>query len=222
VKLMAEVKVVKRWPRLGQVSPRALQFKAVEQPQTPPRVVAIGASTGGPIVINTILSGLPADFSLPVLIVQHMAEGFICGFADWLGRSSRLPVHVASQGEQVLPGNVYIAPYGYHLQAAAGDLITLNREAPVNGQRPAVAVLFRSVAEVYGGGAIGILLTGMGADGALELKLLKDRGAVTIAQDQASSVIYGMPGEAAKLDAASYVLPPGMIVDVLALMDTKK
>jgi len=222
VKLMAEVKVVTRWSRLGKRPPKPLPFKAIEHPQAPPRVVAIGASTGGPMVINTILSSLPADFSLPVLIVQHMAEGFIRGFADWLGLSSRLPVHVASQGEQVLPGHVYIAPYGYHLRAAAGDVITLNKEAPVNGQRPAVAVLFRSVAEVYGGGAVGILLTGMGADGALELKLLKDRGAVTIAQDQTSSVIFGMPGEAARLDAARYVLPPVIIVAALAQMGTRK
>src|SRR5450631_342675 len=96
VKLMAEVKVVKRWPRLGRELPKQLSFKAVEYPRTPPRVVAIGASTGGPVVINTILSSLPADFSLPVLIVQHMAEGFIRGFVDWLALSSRLPVHVAS------------------------------------------------------------------------------------------------------------------------------
>jgi two-component system chemotaxis response regulator CheB len=218
VKLMAEVRVVKRWPRPGKGASRSLPFTAVARPQAAPRVVAIGASTGGPVVIKTILSSLPAEFSLPVLIVQHMAEGFIRGFVDWLALSSRLPVHVASNGVKLLPGHVYIAPYGYHMQAAAGDVVTLNREAPENGQRPAVAVLFRSVAEVYGGGAVGILLTGMGDDGALELKLLKDRGAVTIAQDQSSSVIYGMPGEAAKLVAAGYILPPEQIVAALTQM----
>ena len=215
IKLMAEVKVVKRWPRTAKGAPQPLWQAAVEPAQTNHQVVAIGASTGGPVVINTILSGLPPGFPLPVLIVQHMASGFIQGFADWLNITSRLPVHVASQGEFVLPGHVYIAPDGFQMLAKHGGRIALTRSATEIGQCPSVSALFRSVAAVYGAKAVGILLTGMGNDGARELKLMKDRGAVTIAQDRESSVIFGMPGEAVNLDAAGYILPPDKIVGYL-------
>ncbi len=216
VKLMAEVKLVKRWPGSGKRAPSALPRTVAGQGAVNSRVVAIGASTGGTVVINTILSGLPPGFPLPVLIVQHMAPGFIQGFADWLGISSRLPVHVASQGERMLPGHVYIAPDGYQMLAEHGDRIALTGSAPENGQCPSVSALFRSVAAVYGGNAVGILLTGMGDDGARELKLMRDRGAVTVAQDRESSVIFGMPGEAVRLDAAVYLLPPDRIAALLA------
>ncbi|MBI2354344.1 MAG: chemotaxis-specific protein-glutamate methyltransferase CheB [Deltaproteobacteria bacterium] len=215
VKLMAEVRVVKRWPRAGRRASPPLSRTAVGQAAEKPRVVAIGASTGGPVVINTILSALAPGFPLPVLIVQHMAPGFIRGFAEWLGLSTRLPVHVASQGERMLPGHVYIAPEEFQMLAGIGDTISLTRSDPENGQRPSVSTLFRSIADVYGSSAVGILLTGMGDDGARELKLMKDKGAVTIAQDRQSSVIFGMPGEAVKLGAASYVFPPAKIVAYL-------
>jgi len=215
VKLMAEVKVVKRWSRPGKGLPLTVPPAAGAPAASPPQVVAIGASTGGPVVINTILSSLPADFPLPLLIVQHMADGFIHGFADWLNLSSRLPVRVASHGESMLAGHVYIAPDGFHMLAEPGGRIALTRSAPENGQRPSVSLLFRSVAEAYGRNAVGILLTGMGDDGALELKLMKSRGAVTMAQDQKSSIIFGMPGEAVRLGAATYVLPPERIAAYL-------
>ena len=223
VKLMAEIKVVKRWSRVAKGEPQPLWQAAAEPAQTNNhQVVAIGASTGGTVAINTILSRLPPGFPLPVLIVQHMAPGFIQGFADWLNITSRLPVHVASQDELMLPGHAYIAPDGFQMLVKHGGRISLVRSASENGQCPSVSALFRSVAAVYGGKAIGIILTGMGNDGARELKLMKDGGAVTIAQDPASSVIYGMPGEAAKLDAARYVLPPGIIVAALTQMGTKR
>jgi two-component system chemotaxis response regulator CheB len=216
VKLMAEVKVVKRWPRVAKGESKPLRQEADEPAQTDHQIVAIGASTGGPMAINTILSGLPPGFPLPVLIVQHMAPGFIQGFADWLNITSRLPVHVALQGELVLPGHVYIAPDGFHMLAKHGGRIALTRSVPENGQCPSVSALFRSVAAVYGGKGVGIILTGMGNDGAMELKLMKNRGAVTIAQDRESSVIFGMPGEAVNLNAASYVLTLDRIVGYLA------
>ena len=215
IKLMAEVKMVKRWPRTAKGEPQPLWQAACEPAQTTNhQVVAIGASTGGPVAINTILSGLPPGFSLPVLIVQHMAPGFVQGFADWLN-TPRLPVHVASQNELALPGHAYIAPDGFQMLAKHGGRIALIRSAPENGQCPSVSALFRSVAAVYGGKAVGIILTGMGNDGARELKLMKNRGAVTIAQDRESSVIFGMPGEAVNHDAAGYVLNPVGIVGYL-------
>lgn len=216
VKLMAEVKLVRRWPRMGKcTSPPVWQGVSGQSPAIYPQAVAIGASTGGPVVINTILSGLPSNFPLPVLIVQHMAAGFIRGFVDWLNLSSRLPVRVATHGELLLPGHVYIAPEGSHLEVKEGGRIALTRSILEHGQCPSVSALFRSMAEVYGRNAVGILLTGMGDDGAQELKLMKIRGAVTIAQDRESSVIYGMPGEAEKIGAVTYFFPPDRIVEFL-------
>ncbi|MGD0584883.1 MAG: chemotaxis-specific protein-glutamate methyltransferase CheB [Oryzomonas sp.] len=218
VKLMAGVKVVRRWPRSGKKIPPPLCLIAPIQVNAAPRIVALGASTGGPVVINTILSSLPRDFPLPLMVVQHMAPGFISGFVDWLNISSRLPVRVARHEEQILPGYVYVATEGLHMEAAFGGRIRLSGNNPENGQRPSVSALFRSVAEVYGSNAVAILLTGMGDDGAQEMKLLKDRGAVTMAQDRESSVIFGMPGEAVKLGAADYVLPPDRIAATLELL----
>lgn len=222
VKLMAEVTVIKRRPRQDNHLPPPLLQPAREQAFIVPQVVAIGASTGGPVAVNTILSGLPHNFPLPVLIVQHMAEGFIQGFAEWLNISSCLPVHVATQNEKILPGHVYVAPDGFHMVSDAGGRIALTRSEPERGQRPSVSALFRSVADFYGGNAIGILLTGMGDDGARELKLMKECGCVTMAQDRESSIIFGMPGEAVKLDAATYVLPPDEILAALKRLVTAR
>lgn len=216
VKLMSEIRMVRRWPLPKK---REDAFAATEATQTKlqasPRIVAIGASTGGPVVIRDILSGLGKKFPLPVMIVQHMATGFIRGFAEWLSLTSGMAVHIASQGERMVPGNVYIAPDGYHLLADRDERVTLSDSPPENGLRPAVSALFRSVANIYGSSAIGVLLTGMGRDGVDGLLLMKEKGALTIVQDKASSVIYGMPAEAVKLGAALYTLPPERIVSLL-------
>jgi len=219
VKLMSEVKVVRRWARasreavISAVSP----LTEVQLPHTPTEInlITLGASTGGPPVLQTILSGLPAGFPVPVLIVQHMAAGFIQGFAEWLAQTSNLPVHVAIQGEQILPGHVYVAPDGFQMKVLKGGKISLTKDEPENGLRPSVSYLLRSVTAVYGQNAIGVLLTGMGKDGAEELKLLKEKGAVTIAQDRESSVVHGMPGEAINLGAATYVLSSDKIAAAL-------
>jgi len=226
VKLMAEVKVVRRWARLRQdgaasaVSPAA----DVSAEQAPAEIclVAVGASTGGPLVLQTILSGLPNDYPVPVLVVQHMAPGFIQGFVDWLAPTSALPIHVARQGEQILPGHAYIAPDGFQMQVGMGGKLFLAEDEPENGHRPSVCYLFRSVARIYGSKAAGVLLTGMGKDGAEGLKAMRIQGAVTIAQDQESSVVHGMPGEAIRLEAATYVLPPNRIAAALANLVNKK
>jgi two-component system, chemotaxis family, protein-glutamate methylesterase/glutaminase len=220
VKLMSEVKVVRRWPRARRDA--AEQPAPVRLAPAPGRcrIVALGASTGGPPVLQTILSQLPADFPAPLLIVQHMAPGFIGGFVEWLAHSSRLPIQIAAHDRPVLAGHVYVAPDELQMRVERGGRIALTRDAPENGLRPSVSCLFRSVADVYGGDAVAGLLTGMGRDGASELKRLRDRGAVTFAQDKDSSVVHGMPGEAIKLDAATFVLPPGKIAAVLARLAT--
>ncbi|OGA95944.1 MAG: chemotaxis response regulator protein-glutamate methylesterase [Betaproteobacteria bacterium RIFCSPLOWO2_12_FULL_66_14] len=217
VKLMSEVKVVRRWPkaRRGATASRPAEMGLASEPATV-RIVAIGASTGGPPALQTILAALPKDFPAPLVIVQHMAAGFVRGFVEWLAQSSSLPVHLAAHGERILPGHVYVAPDEHQMKVERGGKIALTKDEPENGLRPSVSYLFRSVAEVYGADSVAGLLTGMGRDGAEELRRLKEKGAVTIAQDKDSSVVHGMPGEAIKLDAAMLVLPPEKIAPVLA------
>ena len=217
VKLMAEIKVVRRWARPQAKQPPIHHPGAVDivRQQPPVHLAAIGASTGGPPVIQKILAELPRDFAPPILIVQHMAEGFIRGFAEWLGQTSALPVHVAFHGSMTRSGHVYIAPDKTQMKIdGSGRLLCLSEEAE-NGLRPSVSYLFRSVAEVYGKYAIGVLLTGMGKDGAQELRLMRDKGAVTVAQNEETSAVFGMPGTAIRLEAARYVLPADKIAMVL-------
>lgn len=220
VKLMSEVKVVRRWPRssTGLAIPSSSiedQRLAIDNRQSSIEVVAMGASTGGPIVLQTILSGLPRDFPFPLLIVQHIAPGFVRGFTEWLARSCGFPVEVATDGQSLLPGHAFVAPDGMDMGAKGGNQIQLRKAGSEKGLHPSVSYLFRSISEVYGKNAAGVLLTGMGADGARELRLMKEKGAITIAQDEESSVVYGMPEEAVKLGAATYVLPPDKITALL-------
>uniref|UniRef100_A0A831UEC5 Protein-glutamate methylesterase/protein-glutamine glutaminase n=1 Tax=Geobacter metallireducens TaxID=28232 RepID=A0A831UEC5_GEOME len=222
VKLMAEVRVVKRWPQRDRSAPLPVPPRQAMVPAGL-KAVAIGASTGGPMVIQTILAGLPANFPVPVLIVQHMALGFITGFAEWLNLSSSLPVQIAGNGDRLLPGRAYVAPDGFHMVVTDdGTAVELKSTPPENGLRPSVSALFRSVTQAFGARAAGVLLTGMGSDGAGELKRLKEAGAVTIVQDRESSVIHGMPGEALKLGAATHTLPPERIVTALAGLAMEK
>jgi two-component system chemotaxis response regulator CheB len=206
VKLMAEVKVVRRW-----TPPRVVAPAAALRPLSDVRLVAIGASTGGPLVLRTILSLLRAEFPVPIVIVQHISAGFADGFARWLSEVSGRPVRVAQQGERVRPGVAYLAPDDAQMKLHADGSVVLADDPAEHGLRPSVASLFRSVALSYGAHAIGVLLTGMGADGAEDLKAMRNAGALTIVQDRQSAVIFGMPGEALRLDAADHVLdPPGI------------
>ncbi len=225
IKLMSEVKVVRRWPRHTKKDQETVPDLKKAISSTRPvinkgmyRVVAIGASTGGPIVLQKILSMVGKDFPLPILIVQHIAAGFLQGFVEWLSQTSDLPIHIAAHREAVTPGNVYVAPDGYHMGVDDSCRIFLSKEEPENNLRPSVSYLFRSVNNAYGSNVIGILLTGMGTDGAKELKLVKDNGGLTIVQDEESSVVHGMAGKAIKLDAAGYVLPPEKIAVVLRIL----
>lgn len=235
VRAMAEVKVVRRWSRNRRPEgaaagapgvpvagagrspvPSPTGAAAVAARRVQIRLVAVGASTGGPLVLQTLLAGLPRDFAATVVIVQHIAAGFLPGLVTWLGSSTGFPIHVATQGEALLPGHAYLAPDALHMGVSRDGRVILKAGPPDNGLRPSVSHLFASVAEAYGAAAAGVLLTGMGRDGAEELRLMRQKGAITIAQDQASSVVFGMPGEAVKLDAALHVLPPERIAALLA------
>jgi two-component system chemotaxis response regulator CheB len=171
------------------------------------QLAAIGASTGGPSAILAVLRGLPASFHLPVLFVLHINEPFGTAFADWLDSQCNRRVAYAREGEPVAAaaGRVVMAPVGRHLIVRDGRLhLTLDAER--HSCRPSIDVLFESVAEEYGPAAAACLLTGMGKDGALGLLKVRQAGGLTIAQDEATSVIYGMPREAALLGAAASVL----------------
>lgn len=215
VKLMSEIKVVRRWAK-----PAARgggEPSATLPPVTPGDIalIAIGASTGGPQVLETLLSGLPKGFAIPLLIVQHIAVGFLQGLADWLNQASGSRVTIAGNGERILPGRAYLAPNNFQMEVTPSLTIRLRKGDAPQGFCPSANNLFRSAAAACGARAAGILLTGMGDDGAEGLKLMHDQGALTIAQDEASSTVYGMPAEAVKLGAAGLVLPPKDIVGLL-------
>lgn len=217
IRLMAEVKVVRRWNPDRWRTMRADPVEVVSGGNEPAyQVVGIGASTGGPAVLKAILSGLPSSFPLPVVVVQHIATGFVKGLAEWLDAATSLDVVVAGDGNVLAPGRVYLAPEGRQMAVTRGGGIILADAPAENGWKPSVAHLFRSLRLVYGSASIGVLLTGMGRDGAEELKKLRECGAATVVQHRETCVVNGMPGEAIALGAAMYVLTPGGIVDVLA------
>ncbi|RJX35799.1 MAG: chemotaxis-specific protein-glutamate methyltransferase CheB [Desulfurivibrio sp.] len=214
VKAMAEIRVVCRKP-WQQMKKSNLAPVSLGEMKVVPQLLAMGASTGGPPAIKVILEGLPRNFPIPIVIVQHIATGFVEGMASWLEKSIPLPVKIAEHDERLLAGHVYLAPAAVQMGVAKGRIIIDKTAFPENGLRPAISFLFRSVAEQYGMYGIGVLLTGMGRDGAAELKSLRKKSALTIAQDEASAVVNGMPGEAVKLQAACYVLPPVEIARLL-------
>jgi two-component system chemotaxis response regulator CheB len=228
VKLMSEVPVVRRWSRKSGRTPAPGARSAV--PAMSPRLcsgeglaaVAIGASTGGPPVLQTILSALPGDFPAPLLIVQHIAPGFLEGMLGWLGDKSALKLCIATQGESALPGRAYFAPDDCHMGLGADGRILLDRAAREHGARPSVSYLFRSVALACANRALAVLLTGMGRDGAVEMKLLKDKGALTIAQDRESAAVFGMPSAAIEMGGAVQVLSAEQIPTALAQIAMKR
>jgi len=214
VKALSDIKVVTRKRRIAPAGEVITKMEK-EIARQEIRMIAIGASTGGPPVIQTILAGLPKDLPVPITIVQHIAQGFTAGFVSWLSDTTGFIVRVSENGENCLPGNVYVAPDNAHMVVDHGGRIMLNNDPPDNGLRPSVAHLFSSTARVFREKAVGVLLTGMGKDGAEELKMMRDMGAATIAQDRESSIVFGMNGEAVRLGAAQYVLPAVRIAAAL-------
>lgn len=178
-------------------------------------VVALGASTGGPQALQAILGRLPATFPLPVLCVQHISEGFLTGLATWLRSHCALAVQVAQPGQQPQPGNVYFAPEQRHLELDGRGYFRMTTTPPVAGHRPAITVTFESIARCYGHRAVGVLLTGMGSDGAAGLAAIAKAGGVTMVQDEATSVVFGMPGSAIALGVVQRVLPLEAIAPAL-------
>jgi two-component system chemotaxis response regulator CheB len=197
---------------------RAQQLKALSRSQGAPRlslsnttnkIIAMGASTGGTVALEQVLTRMPRN-APGIVVVQHMPEFFTTSFAQRLDRLCEVSVSEAKQGDSIVSGRVLIAPGNNHMivrRSGARYYVEITKGSPVYHQRPSVEVLFQSVAQYIGANAVGILLTGMGSDGARGLLAMREAGAHTIAQDEKSSVVWGMPGEAVKIDAAQEVLP---------------
>lgn len=207
VKILARVRVIthirgrrgsKHRPETAHIRPAAVAKRI--------QLVAIGSSTGGPSALLNVLGRLPADFRLPIVIAQHIAEGFVPGLANWLDAGCKINVVPAEDGKAVVPGTAYLAATGANLEI---DGMTTRFTVPKSGQLyiPSADTLFESAARSYGRHAVGVLLTGMGADGAAGLKRMHDTGAPTICQDEATSTVWGMPKAAIDAGAADVVLP---------------
>lgn len=212
LKAMAGVKVVgRRWNRLEHTKahrPAPSAFPRASGSQI--ELICLGASTGGPPAVQGILQKLSPESTPPIALVQHINLGFVDSLARWLSETTGFKVESAKMGDRLRPGKVILAPEKRHLTVVKGGMVRLVDADLVDGHRPSVTALFRSAA-VYGSSAVGVLLTGMGRDGAQGLLEMKNAGAWTIAQDQKTSVVYGMPGEAVALGGAEEVLPLGSI-----------
>lgn len=219
LRLMSEVKVVRRWStHTITQKPMAVSTQLPVLPEDGSgaiQLVVMAASTGGPSTLVHILQQLPDTFPVPVLIVQHVTAGFAQGLADWLNSQIALSVQVGSHAYRPQPGQVIIAPDNYHMLINKQGRIVLSKTPPVHGLRPAADYLFQSTAEAYGKNAVGVILTGMGNDGAQGLQAMNKVGAYTIAQDEASCVVFGMPAAAIKLNAVTQVQPSNRIADSL-------
>jgi two-component system chemotaxis response regulator CheB len=209
VKLMAEVRVFRRQaaaPALG--SPAAGPGNGARPaPRAGVELVAVGASTGGPAALATILRALPAGVPVPILVVQHISAGFDAALATWLDETTPLPVRLAADGQPPPPGEVLVAPAGTHLGLSGGARVALRAGPPLGGHRPSATELFASVARVLGPRALGVVLTGMGSDGAAGLLELRRAGGRVLAQDEASCVVPGMPAAAVAAGAVDEVVP---------------
>jgi two-component system chemotaxis response regulator CheB len=214
VKLVSKVKVI---THVRGRTRRILKHKESVSLSSPNKyeIIGIGASTGGPSVVMQILKNIPADYDLGILVVQHMAEGFIDGFRNWLGDACKVKVKLAQEGEKIEKGQVLIAPDGFHTIVRNRKSVGLISGNPVNSVKPSVDILFNSIADVYGESAVGILLTGMGVDGAVGLKHIKDKGGITIAQSENSCAVFGMPKAAIEKGAVSKCLPVEDIIRTL-------
>ena len=217
LRIMSEVSVIRRRDIGARFTPRRPFGARLDgelpppSPEVRPSLVGIAASTGGPPALAKVLAALPPDFPAPILLVQHMGEPFLEGFAAWLDGLVPPKVALAAEGELATPGRVHVAPGDRHLVVLPDRRLRLDAGPPVDGQRPAATVLFASMAEVAGAQGLGILLTGMGEDGARGLLEMRRAGALTITEHESTAVVNGMPGTAVRLGASVMSLPLGLI-----------
>ncbi len=225
-RLMSEVKVITRRKKkiAGNIFDLEQSSQARASIHNGFELVAIGTSTGGPPMLQKILSKLPAQFQIPILIVQHISKGFLEGMAEWLNQVTPLTVRIPQNLETLLPGYAYLAPNEFQIRVVKNDRLSV-RLVPDPSKPtfcPSIAEMFRSVTDVLAPNVIGVLLTGMGNDGAYELKRMRDLGGVTIAQNRESCVVFGMPKVAIELDAAKFILNPDEIAATLTAFTQKQ
>lgn len=218
IKLLARVKVVTHLRGRRKVHDLNAEPLPAPTPTTRPvgkiPVVVIGASTGGPRVVQQILAGLPANYGAAVLVVQHIAQGFSAGMVEWMRTRSAMPIRLAQAGEVLQIGNVLVAPDRLDMTFEPDGRIKLS-DHPLLLQRPSIDVTMQAVAEFYASQSIGVLLTGMGRDGAMGMRAIRRAGGYTIAQDEASCTIFGMPKAAIDLGVVEAILPPEKIIEAL-------
>jgi two-component system, chemotaxis family, protein-glutamate methylesterase/glutaminase len=212
LRMMSTVRVIRHYPQ-REITPRQ-SYEEVE-PITHPEMIAIGASTGGPAALSEIIKHLPHNLMLPIVIVQHIAPDFVDSLIGFFQTLTPLPVETARDGEQICGGRIYIAPGNHHLSINERRTFELDPRQNGHLHMPSINVLFHSVAQRYGAHAVGVLLTGMGADGAQGIRAMYEAGAFTIAQDESTSVVFGMPKEAIRLGVARKVLPIEKIANTI-------
>jgi two-component system chemotaxis response regulator CheB len=228
LKTLARIQVITH--PLAKFEPR---FERRSQSQLPTtkgssqkQILAIVSSTGGPQALMNILGALPSSLPCGVVIVQHISDGFDRGLADWLGTGTQLSVKLAEHNDVIRPGTVYIAPTKKHMRVATGGIVHLTDEAPCDGQKPSGTILFESVGETYGDRAVCAILTGMGRDGAEGLRQVRARGGYVVAQDEETSVVFGMPKVAIELGLVNTIQPlsaiPGVILSALGVPRTQE
>lgn len=229
IRAMADVKVVRRYRHssrphaagdsstngFSSTQPQLLSAPLALSPppavRQRPRVIGIGASTGGPAALQRVFSDIPAQLPVPIVVVQHIARGFVDGLASWLDAVTPLRVRVATHGETLQAGTAYIGPDDRQLAITRRGTVDLSNRTPVGGFLPSCNVLFSSLSESYGPTALGVIMTGMGQDGTDGLRLLRDAGGLVLAQDEETSVVFGMPAAAASAGLVHGVLPLHMI-----------
>lgn len=207
VKMLVRIRVITH--PLARLELRAATpvFSGIQSSVSEKKMVGIAASTGGPEALQLILKALPADFPTPILVVQHITPGFVAGFAEWLDHYTALKVKVAENNEEMRPGYVYVAPTELQFRVNKGRYAAINDDPAVDGQRPSGTVLFQSLAQFHGRNSLGVILTGMGRDGAKGLKQLRDAGGYVIAQAEPNCAVYGMPKAAVDLGAVHESVP---------------
>lgn len=215
VKAMSRVKVVRHIQHEAPPAASTRGPSAVALRDGTVEVVAIATSTGGPAALHLILAALPANFPVPILIVQHISPGFTGGFSRWLDAASRLRVKLAEDGESLAGGTAYVAGEDRHLCVSPARRIRLSSAPEVGGFRPSGTPLFQTVAAAYGRSALAVILTGMGRDGVEGLRAIRKAGGRTIAESEATAVIYGMPAAAVDAGLADFVLPLGQVISTL-------
>ncbi|MDA3895493.1 MAG: chemotaxis-specific protein-glutamate methyltransferase CheB [Desulfobacteraceae bacterium] len=216
VKLMSEIKVVRLLKQKKPTKRSSLINKNKLLAHEPSiEIIAIGASTGGPPILQSILSNLHPKFTIPIVIVQHIANGFLEGMVEWISKTTHLTLEIPKTGEPVQDGHIYFAPEGHYIDITPARTFHIYKiNVKENFKRP-ISHLFSSIAKIYKKTAVGVLLTGMGNDGADGLKEMKGHGAMTLAQNKETSVVFGMPGEAIKIKAETFVLSPTDITSFL-------